>query len=387
MSEYQYYEFLAVDRPLTAKEMSLLRSFSTRARITPTSFVNDYSWGDFKGDEDEWMEKYFDAFLYFANWGTRVFKLRLPSRLLDLTMAEYYCSGESVSVREKSGRTIISFVSEDEDRDEDQWVEDSCLSSLISVRSDLARGDLRALYLGWLLCAQNGEFDDGDIEPPVPPGLGQLSVSLNNLVEFLRIDTDLLHVAAEKSEHNVDGGPKLEDLRSWLSRQPAEEKDDMLASLITGEDPTIAADLLRRFLEQPDGGCGEKAGETTGKTTRRTVDELFQAADVYAEKRQRIAAEKRAEEKRRRDSEAAAARARYLDGIAGKEEKLWSDIDSLISTKQPRSYDQAIRLLKDLHDLAERNKSGQIFNARLEALRAAHMRKPSLIERIQKAGL
>jgi len=41
-------------------------------------FINDYSWGKFRGDEDAWMEKYFDAFLYLANWGTRVFKLRLP---------------------------------------------------------------------------------------------------------------------------------------------------------------------------------------------------------------------------------------------------------------------------------------------------------------------
>ena len=49
MSEYQYYEFLALDRRLTADEMARLRAFSTRARITPTSFVNDYQWGDFKG--------------------------------------------------------------------------------------------------------------------------------------------------------------------------------------------------------------------------------------------------------------------------------------------------------------------------------------------------
>jgi len=75
MSEYQYYEFQAVDRPLTEKEMGELRSYSTRARITPTSFINDYSWGRFKGNVD--------AFLYLANWGTHVLKLRLPSRLLD----------------------------------------------------------------------------------------------------------------------------------------------------------------------------------------------------------------------------------------------------------------------------------------------------------------
>ncbi len=82
MSEYQYYEFQTIDQPLTAKEMSELRSCSAGARITPTSFVNEYTWGNFKGNEDRWMEKYFDAFLYLANWSTHILKLRLPSKLL-----------------------------------------------------------------------------------------------------------------------------------------------------------------------------------------------------------------------------------------------------------------------------------------------------------------
>ncbi|MEO3748418.1 hypothetical protein [Plantactinospora sp. B5E13] len=50
MSEYQYYEFSAVDRPLTGRERAELRSLSTRADITATSFVNTYEWGNFKGD-------------------------------------------------------------------------------------------------------------------------------------------------------------------------------------------------------------------------------------------------------------------------------------------------------------------------------------------------
>src|SRR3989304_3018963 len=115
MSEYQYYEFQAIDCPLTAKEMSELRSYSTRARITPTSFVNDYAWGSFKGNADAWMEKYFDAYLYLANWGTHLLQLRLPARLLDLATAREYCGGESASVREKAGKAILSFVSEDEE--------------------------------------------------------------------------------------------------------------------------------------------------------------------------------------------------------------------------------------------------------------------------------
>jgi hypothetical protein len=49
MSEYQYYEFQAIDRPLTRKEMEGLRALSSRATITPHSFTNVYNWGDFKG--------------------------------------------------------------------------------------------------------------------------------------------------------------------------------------------------------------------------------------------------------------------------------------------------------------------------------------------------
>jgi hypothetical protein len=40
MSEYQYYEFAAIDHPLTRAEMAQLRAVSTRAEITPAGFVN-----------------------------------------------------------------------------------------------------------------------------------------------------------------------------------------------------------------------------------------------------------------------------------------------------------------------------------------------------------
>jgi len=44
VSEYQYYDFRAIDRPLMKKEMAALRSISTRAAITTTSFTNHYEW-------------------------------------------------------------------------------------------------------------------------------------------------------------------------------------------------------------------------------------------------------------------------------------------------------------------------------------------------------
>ena len=88
MSEYQYYEFRSIDRPLTRGEMDELRTLSTRAEITPTSFTNTYHWGDFKGDPNQLMNRYFDAFVYVANWGTHRLMFRIPRRFLDVAAAK-----------------------------------------------------------------------------------------------------------------------------------------------------------------------------------------------------------------------------------------------------------------------------------------------------------
>jgi DDE superfamily endonuclease len=194
MSEYQYYEFQAIDRPLTEREMGELRSFSSRATITPTRFVNHYEWGSFKGNPSAWMEKYFDAFLYLANWGTHELMLRLPRRVLDLATAKQYCCGESASARAKSEQVTLEFRSESESG---EWVDEDTdhLASLIPLRADIASGDLRALYLAWLTCVQSRELDEADEEPPCPSGLGRLSAPLEAFIEFMRIDRDLLGYA------------------------------------------------------------------------------------------------------------------------------------------------------------------------------------------------
>ncbi len=378
MSTYQYYEFQAIDRPLTAKEMSELRTYSSRARISPTSFVVDYAWGSFKGDEEAWMEKYFDAHLYLANWGTRVLKLRLPSRLLDAEAAKACCGGGSAVVRMKSGKAILTFVSEDEGGGE--WIDgEGHLLSLMSVRAELARGDLRALYLGWLLRAQTGELDDDDAEPPVPPGLGRLSGSLESLAEFMRIDEDLLHVAAEASPPMVEAGLDRNEVRRWVGKLPAKEKDVLITNLMVGADQAHIAELLQRFLK-------EQAGTGGTKTTGRTVSQLLRAAEDYTVERERLEAKKRAKEKARREREAALVRRKHLDSLAGSEVKLWAEVEGLVSTKQPKNYDQAVRILVDLRDLAARGKGGD-FRLRIEVLRQNHARKPSFIERLRKVGL
>jgi FtsZ-interacting cell division protein YlmF len=380
MSEYQYYEFQAVDRPLTEKQMAELRSYSTRATITRTSFVNDYSWGSFKGNADAWMEKYFDAFLYLANWGTHTLELRLPARLLDLRTAQQYCVSDSAYAWEKNDKVILSFTSDEEGGE--GWIEgEGHLASLIPVRADLARGDLRALYLGWLLCVQNEELDEEDPEPPVPPGLGKLNASLESLAEFLRIDEDLLSVAARASATREETRRSRDEVHAWVAGLPAAEKDDLLTRLIVEEDPTLATELLQRFEKRSGRGEQRSAG------AHRAVGELRRAAETRAEERRQAETRRRAEQAQRRQREAALARAKYLDGIAGHEAKLWTRIDSLIATKQPKRYDEAVSLLIDLRDLAQREGRDREFRKKLDTLCLDHARKPSFLHRLRKAGL
>ena len=379
MSEYQYYEFQAIDRPLSTKEMSELRSYSTRARITTTSFVNHYEWGSFKGDGDVWMEKYFDAFLYLANWGTHMLKLSLPSRLLDPAMAIKYCDGDRAFIREKGGKVILTYLSDDEE--DDEWSEgEGQLSSMISVRAELARGDLRALYLGWLLRAQAGELDDEDIEPPVPPGLGQLSASLESLASFLRIDGDLLHVAAETSRSLGNTNLDRNEVRTWVGKLVAKEKDELIIDLMVHTDLAPVMELLQRFLKE------RSAEAETGTVPKRTVKQLLREAGTFAEKREHIEAQIRAEAKARHEREAAIAREKHLLSLVGREQKLWAKVDALITTTQPTSYDLAVKILVDLRDLDARGK-GDSFESRMKTLRQAHARKPSFIDRLGKAGL
>jgi hypothetical protein len=114
MSEYQYYEFAAIDRPLTDRQMGELREISTRADITPTSFVNEYQWGDLKADPQELLAKYFDAFLYFANWGTRRCTFRVPSELAHRKVWEEFAAPETLDITAGKHFVAVDFWTRDE---------------------------------------------------------------------------------------------------------------------------------------------------------------------------------------------------------------------------------------------------------------------------------
>ncbi len=372
MSEYQYYEFLALDRPLTAEQRAELRSISTRAEITATRFVNEYQWGDLKGDPQKMVERYFDAFLYLANWGTRRLMFRLPRGVLDSETAEQYCYTDTASLIETGSHLILSLYVDREP--DDYWEEPGGqLAAMVQARSELAAGDLRLLYLAWLMALQSDEVDE-DTEPPVPAGLGNLSASLQAVVDFLEIDEDLIAVAAASSPSIQEP----EGMAGWIASLPAEEKDALLARVAAGEGAQVRALLLRRF---------RTASGPPPAAPARTAAELRQAAGDRKAARTKAAEQRRREAEARRAAAQAAAYAKHLDQLATRTEAAWEKAAELIETKRPRDYDLAVSLLRDLQALADRQEDSAAFRKRFLELRAQHQRKPSLLDRFDQAGL
>src|SRR4051812_32837488 len=121
MSEYQYYEFRAIDRPLTAAEQRAVRGFSSRAEITATTFTNEYHWGDFKGDPLKFVLKWYDAHVYLANWGTHRFMFRVPVELIDVDLARACCGeeGSAAGLTVRDGLAVFDLCLQDEPPDYD----------------------------------------------------------------------------------------------------------------------------------------------------------------------------------------------------------------------------------------------------------------------------
>ena len=267
MSEYQYYEFLAIDRLLDAAAMKKLRNLSSRAQITPVSFVNHYEWGDFHGNVDKMMEYWFDLHLYFANWGSRRLMMKFPRRLVDTAPLDgLEVAIDTVEVRE-SGEALIVDICPEPPCDDDGYDESKVfgwLGELAPLREDVLSGDSRAFYLLWLLAVGEGSLRDDAIEPL--PGVGPLTKPLNAFADFLNLDPGLVRAAAETGSGGNDELPARR-IRQFVSALPETKKEEYLNSLIEGKPHTLAG--VRAKIRETAALEAGKPGDA-----RRTVGEL-----------------------------------------------------------------------------------------------------------------
>jgi hypothetical protein len=378
MSEYQYYEFQAIDRPLGAGEREQLRAISSRARITATSFVNSYDWGDLKADPLKLLERYFDLFCYVTNWGTRQFAMRLPKRLVDLEALKRFDLDEELALIRSASEHVIVSISRHE-IDIEEWDDGSGhLAGVAPLRAELLAGDLQLFSLLWLIQLEDDHIPDEAIEPA--PGLMRLSGPLAALADFLVVNHDLLEAAVGTQTPGSTNDPSPSEVNAFVRGLPEADKVALLLRLYSGDDPHLSAELRRRHRE----GHLPPA-HTTG--TRRTAGELRAAARRIAEERERAAEERANAERRHEQEKRARVRAQHLSALAKRGEVAWREVEDLIVLRNASAYDQAAALLADLGEVAAAGNARDRFVGRIAELHARHARKGQFIARLKAAGL
>jgi hypothetical protein len=198
------------------------------------------------------------------------------------------------------------------------------------------------------------------------------------LVEFLRVDIDLLAEAVSKSPP-APAAPPPGDLEKWVLSLPVGEKDSILARLAAGEGSYLRAELVRNFQLASAPKFEAVAG---GRTYRELLDAAEARGQIRVREEQARAA---AEAERRRRAEAE-AREKYLATPSGKEEQLWKEIEQQIELSLAGPYARAVELLVDLRDLSVRQKDEAAFAERFNTLMEKNPKRAGLRKRLTTAG-
>ena len=380
MSEYQYYEFLAIDCPLDAMQMAALRALSTRAEITSTRFTNVYHWGDFKGSPEKLMEQYFDAHVYVANWGTQILMLRLPKALLSRETLAPYCVDEGLHGWMKGDHLIIEWRRDGESSDEGVEGE-GWMARLMPIREELERGDYRALYLGWLYAISLDDMPEETSEPPVPAGLGALTAAQRSLAEFLGIDDDLLAAAAQASPPVLDRTDSLHEMSQWVAAVPVDEARQYLLLLLQGKAKQAEREARQKYATARRAQVSPAIAASEHK--RRSLAELHALAEHARAKR----LERQRQQKQRELEKQRQQRERYLATLAEDFERHWREIDALVTQQVASAYDRARDLLVDLSDAYTLKHDHDEFLRKFAQFRAKYTRRSALLRRLDKVGL
>ncbi len=370
MSEYQYYEWQTIDRPLSEREQAEVNELSSHMEVvTATQAVVTYSWGDFKHDPQKVLLKYFDAFLYDSNFGSRTLMFRLPHNLVDVEAIQPYLY-DDVTVLEKHGKYFVLEFRLDEDPGFSDWVESGrILGQLTPLRDQLLQGDLRVLYLAWLRAAARNDPEDEaeELEPPVPAGLKKLNAGLQAFAEFFEIDSHLISAAA-KASPQTEATPEP-DLEAALARLSREECETYLKQILRGEASAVLS-LKKRLTELRGGKPASSAPPT------RARGELSEQAEQI-----------KAEAQRQARKTAERQRLQRLEKLAQDEDTTWAHIENLLGEKRAAAYDEATRLLVELRDMADYKQRQPRFSERFRSILERYGKSVAFKDRLKRVGL
>ena len=229
MSEYQYYKFERLDGYLDAKARQALRSISSRAEISATSFQVYYTYSDLKAEPFELMLKYFDIGFYYADWGSIDVYIKLPAGTLPDALLGF--SSDGLHIHENDEWQLLIFSLEEYDEYFDDEHADEFFQHLAGLRSGLMQGDWRLVYFMWL---KMFDFND-DVErvPLIQFDFEHLSEEEQAFAALYDIPLALVKalsmVLKEQTSHQAKQAQFQFD--TWLNNLTEVEKDTLLRAL------------------------------------------------------------------------------------------------------------------------------------------------------------
>jgi len=370
MSEYQRYEFMTADRPLTQEQLREVRRLSSHIEASATHALIEYHWGDFKHDPLDVLSSYFDGFLYWANWGAPQLAFRFPHGALPANLlANYNDLDDVLAVTQRLDYDILD-IHFGEMQGPDEWVEYE-LGALMAIRDELMDGDVRSLYIVWLAAMKTlGSYDEEETEydvaaPPIPEGLGKLSGAQEALIALLLVPQELVAAAAQHSAPAAS--PVRDDPTAWLTLLPAERRDDYLRRLARNE-PGLSRQLVTelRALRPHEGDHDESAGE---QITSATLLEESRAVKA------RLEAERRERERVKRE--------RHLRHVHDHADDYWQRATEAVERGSGPGYDEATKNLVELRTVAGHFDESAQFTERFHAWVSPHLSRPAFIKRLQ----
>jgi hypothetical protein len=368
MSEYQRYEFMTSDGPLTWAQLEAVNALSSHIEASSTHALIEYQWGDFKHDPIEVLSTFFDGFLYWANWGSPWLALRFPHGILPAELIDGYDLDEFVTFTRHPDYDILD-IHFGEMEAPDEWI-DYELGSLISMRDELMDGDLRALYVVWLasqhMMGSDEEEEDNEIKvPPVPPAFSTLTAAQQALAELLQVPSELLAAAGQHSKATVPSAD--DDVVTWVKLLPPDRCSDYLIRLAHHE-PGLSRLFVKELRElNPDNArptvpIGERVSYTTLFAESKTIK-------VQMEREER--------------EQQQAAHRHHLQDIHDHRDDYWHQVDQEVERGSGPGYDEALRLLIELREAASQFQGNQEFRERFSAWVPSHLRRPAFVKRLQ----
>lgn len=369
MSEYQRYEFMTGDRPLTRAQLQDVNGLSSHIEATSTHALIEYHWGDFKHDPIKVLHEFFDGFLYWANWGAPEVAWRFPRGALPTDLLDGYDLEEFVTFSHFPDYDILD-VHFGEMEGPDEWI-DYELGSLMPIREELMEGDLRALYVIWLasqrMLGGTGEVEDDEIiyVPPVPPAFGTLTAAQQALAELLQVPQEMLAAAGHHS--SAARSAPAEDVSAWVERLPPERCTDYLKRLARNE-PGLSYLLVRELRE-----LNQDTTNTTPAAGKRVPYAMLLAESTAI----------KTERERQQREQAQLAHQRHLEDLHTHQDTYWQQAEEAAARGSGTGYDEATRVLSELREAADYFHEVEVFQVRFRSWVQPHLRRPALVKRLQ----